>query len=83
MNTLGCFKVPMTGKFCLAFPWLHCKDHLKLQYNFFGRVFVTVFLVEIFNLDGYTNNHTTCDITLHNDFQKSCIYLRACLYDPA
>ena len=27
-------------KFCPVFSWLHCKDHLNLEYNFFGRIFV-------------------------------------------
>ena len=36
-------------KFCPIFCRLHCKDHLKSQYNFFGKMFVTVFFVEIFD----------------------------------
>ena len=35
--------------------------------NFFGRIFVTVFFVEIFNFMGYANK-TTRDIKMHNDF---------------
>ena len=45
-----------------------CKDRLKSQYNFFCRVFVTLILVE-FNLIAYANN-TTCDVTMHNAFEK-------------
>ena len=37
-------------KICpLLFSLLHCEDHLKSLYNFFGGIFVTVFFVEIFN----------------------------------
>ena len=25
----------------------NCKEHLKSQYNFFGRIFVTVFFIDI------------------------------------
>ena len=52
--------------------WLHCKDHLKSQYNFFCRTFVTPFLFEIFSFIVYANS-TTCDITLHNDFWNQTI----------
>ena len=54
-------------KFCSVLSCLHCKDHSKSQYSFFGKIFVAVFLVEMFNSIGYASN-TTCDITLHNDF---------------
>ena len=37
-------------EFCPAFSWLHCKDNLKSQYNFFGRNFVTVFFDEILDM---------------------------------
>ena len=52
--------MPMVGP-------LHCKDHLKSQYNLFGRIFVTLFFVETLNFIGHANN-TMCDATLHNDF---------------
>ena len=63
-------------KLCPVFLSLHCKDHLKSHYNFFGRIFVTLYFVEIFNLIGFANN-TTCDITLHNDFLISFVCLKA------
>ena len=64
-NSLSAYET----KFCPVF----CKNNLNSQYNFFGGIFMTPFLVEIFNFIGYTNN-TTCNITLHNDL-KSFIYL--------
>ena len=53
-------------KFCPVNTGLHCKDHLKS--HFFGRIFISVFFVEIFNFIGYANI-TTCDIPLHNDLK--------------
>ena len=55
---------------------LHCKDHLKWQCNLFGRIFVTPFLLEIFNFIRYANN-TTCDIMVHNNFLKIIINLES------
>ena len=40
------------------------------QYNFFGKMFVTVFFVKIFNFIAHANN-TMCNIALHNDFRES------------
>ena len=51
------------AEFCPVFSRLHYKDHVKSQYNFFGRIFVTLFFGKLFNVIGYANN-TTCDITL-------------------
>ena len=67
--------MPMTQHFpnILLIAWQRLK--LKLQYHFFGRIFVAVFHVEILNFIGYANN-TACHIALHNDFQKSFIYLK-------
>ena len=68
----------MIGKFIRAYSTksmlssiflLHWKDHLKSQYNFFGRIFVSVFFVKIFNFIGCAN-YTTCDITVHDAFEK-------------
>ena len=42
------FKVPLTRYFLQYFlEILHYKGHFELQSNFFGRIFVTVFFVEI------------------------------------
>ena len=49
--------------------WLHFKDHLNSQYNFFVRIFLTVFFVKIFNLIRYVNN--TYDIHFINLFKSS------------
>ena len=50
---------------------MRCKDHLNSQYTFFGRIFVTVSVVEIFNVIRYANN-TMCDITLRNECEIAC-----------
>ena len=50
---------------------MRCKDHLNSQYSFFGRIFETVSVVEIFNFIGYANN-TMCDITLHDECEIAC-----------
>ena len=54
------------AKFDLTFCRLHCEDQLKLQYNFFGGIFVTPFLVETFKFIGCANN-TTTDVILCNE----------------
>ena len=46
------------SKFCPVFSKWHCKDHLKSQYNFLDRIFVTLFIVVIFSIIRYTNNTT-------------------------
>ena len=71
-----CYQSAYETKFCPVFSWLHCKGHLKSQYNFFCRIFVTPFLVEIFRFIAYANN-TTCDVTLHNDFWKKTNLFRS------
>ena len=40
----------------IFFITLDCKDHFKSEYNFFSRIFVTVYFVAIFNFIGYANN---------------------------
>ena len=64
---LEAVEAPLTRNLDPVFFSLHFKDHFKQQYNFFGRIFVAVFFVKIFNFIGYANN-TTCDIASHNDF---------------
>ena len=44
------FKIAYKTKICSVFSWLHCADQLGSQYNFFCRIFVTPFLVEVLNL---------------------------------
>ena len=58
-----CAILDLTSIFLIAL-----KRHLNSQYNFFCRIFVTVFFVAIFNFIGNRNN-ATCDITLHNEFR--------------
>ena len=53
-------------KFCPTFCWLYWEDRIKLQYNFFGRIFVTPFLVKIVNFIGYANNATT-DVIVYDE----------------
>ena len=55
--------VAMTRNFDQYFLDCIAKITINSQYNFFGRIFVTVLLVEIFNFIGYASN-TTCDITI-------------------
>ena len=59
-------------KFCPALSWLHCKSDLKWQHNFFGRIFATLFFVEISDFIRLANN--TCDITLHNECLWDCLF---------
>ena len=47
--------------------WLHWEGQLKWLYNFFGRIYVTPFLVQISNFIGYANN-TTTDVILYNEY---------------
>ena len=61
-------------KFGLTFCRLHFKDHLRLQYNFFGRIFVTLFLVEIFNFIRCKNS-TTTDVMLYNDVYEIAYFI--------
>ena len=63
-------KYPYETIICLLFSWLHCKDHLKSQYNFVYKIFVTSFLVEMFSFIGYeTIQRATshCIITFEKD----------------
>ena len=56
--------------------WLYWEDHLKWQYNFFGRIFATVLLVETFNFTWYENNFTR-NVTLYNDFSIRFIHFKS------
>ena len=53
----------MIRNFVQYFFLLHCKGHLNSQHNFFdfSRIFVTLFLVKIFNIIRYAND-TTCSL---------------------
>ena len=44
------FKVPMTRNLPIIISLIALENHLKSQYYFFGRIFATLFFVEIFNV---------------------------------
>ena len=55
-------------KFCSTFCWLHCENQLKWQYNFFGRIFVTPLLVDVFNFIEYAKTQlltSYCIMSVH------------------
>ena len=64
--SLFCCWNALATKFCRTFFWLHCKDHLKWQCILFGRIFLTPFLLKIFNFIRYANN-ISYDIMVHNN----------------
>ena len=51
------------------------------MYNIFGRISLTLFLLEIFNFIPYAN-YTTYDITVHNTFSKIIRNSQRDLYIP-
>ena len=61
-------------KFGPVFSWLHCKKYLKSQYNFFSRIFVTVFLARYSTLFSMHASNIMRDITLHNECLWDCLF---------
>ena len=73
-------KAPMTRNFARYFL-LHCKDHLNLKYNFFGRIFVTHLFVEIFNIIRYMHTvppHLCAIYSSLNPFKYMKLFQKSC-----
>ena len=57
------------------------KRSLEMTCNLFGRIAVTSFLLEIFNIIRYVNNAGS-DIIVHNNFSKIIINLESDQHIP-